>query len=133
MPTSNDVSGYHPKSALILAGRSRGTPRIANNLVKRCCDFATVEEVELINEEFTVAVLDRLNIKEDGLNDMDNLIISTIRDKFDCGPVGLSTLAQAIGEDEDTVASVFEPYLIYLGYIARTPRGRILTEKIKGV
>lgn len=120
------------ETARIIAGRSRGTPRIANKIVKRCCDFATVDNIETIDKAYVLTILDRLCISEDGLDDMDNLIITTIRDKFNSGPVGLSTLASAIGEDEDTLAFVYEPYLIYLGYIMRTPKGRILTEKIKG-
>jgi len=110
-----------------ISGRSRGTPRIANALLRRVRDFAQVKGDGTINLEITRYALDALNIDKHGLDAMDNRILRTIIEKFSGGPVGLNTIATAVGEDPGTIEEVYEPFLIKEGYIKRTPRGREAT------
>ncbi len=115
-------------AALEIAGRSRGTPRIANALLRRVRDFAQVKGNGRIDTKITQVALTALNIDQYGLDEIDNKILLTIIDKFRGGPVGLTTIATAIGEDSGTVEEVYEPFLIMEGFIKRTPRGRMVTE-----
>ena len=115
-------------AALEIAGRSRGTPRIANALLRRVRDFAHVKGDGRIDTKITKVALTALNIDQYGLDEIDNKILLTIIDKFRGGPVGLTTIATAIGEDAGTVEEVYEPFLIMVGFIKRTPRGRMVTE-----
>ena len=116
------------KAATEIASRSRGTPRIANSLLRRIRDFAQVKGDGSIHLDIVEYSLKALDIDAHGLDEMDNRILSTIIDKFKGGPVGLSTIATAIGEDAGTIEEVYEPFLIKEGYIKRTPRGREATE-----
>lgn len=116
------------KAAAEIAGRSRGTPRIANALLRRVRDFAQVKGTGRIDMEIAQYALEALNIDRYGLDEIDNRILLTIIDKFKGGPVGISTIATAIGEDAGTVEEVYEPFLIKEGFIKRTPRGREVTE-----
>ena len=116
-----------PSGAGEIASRSRGTPRIANRFLKRVRDFAQVKGNGRITTEITRFALSALNIDQYGLDEIDNKILLTIIDKFRGGPVGLSTIATAIGEDMGTVEEVYEPFLIMEGFIKRTPRGRVAT------
>ena len=111
-----------------IARRSRGTPRIANALLRRVRDFAQVKGTGRIDTHITKIALTALNIDSYGLDQTDNKILLTIIDKFNGGPVGITTIATAIGEDDGTVEEVYEPYLIMEGFIKRTPRGRMATE-----
>ncbi|HDZ41008.1 MAG TPA: Holliday junction branch migration DNA helicase RuvB [Bacteroidetes bacterium] len=111
-----------------IASRSRGTPRIANALLRRVRDFAQVKGDGNIDLDITKFSLEALNIDSHGLDEMDNKILSVIIDKFSGGPVGLSTISTAVGEDSGTIEEVYEPFLIKEGYIKRTPRGREATE-----
>ncbi len=115
-------------AALEIAGRSRGTPRIANALLRRVRDFAQVKGNGKIDTKITKIALTALNIDKYGLDEIDNKILLTIIDKFKGGPVGITTIATAIGEDAGTVEEVYEPFLIMEGFIKRTPRGRMVTE-----
>lgn len=115
-------------AAAEIAGRSRGTPRIANALLRRVRDFAQVKGSGRINLDIAQYALSALNIDQYGLDEIDNKILLTIIDKFKGGPVGVSTIATAIGEDSGTVEEVYEPFLIMEGFIKRTPRGRMATE-----
>ncbi len=115
--------------ALEIARRSRGTPRIANALLRRVRDFAQVKGDGTINQEIAKYALTALNVDENGLDEMDNRILSTIIEKFKGGPVGLTTIATAVGEEAGTIEEVYEPFLIMEGYLQRTPRGREATEK----
>ncbi|MDA8858109.1 Holliday junction branch migration DNA helicase RuvB [Flavobacteriales bacterium] len=115
-------------AAIEIAGRSRGTPRIANALLRRVRDFAQIKGDGDIDKKITQYSLDALNVDEHGLDEMDNRILSTIIDKFRGGPVGLTTIATAVGEQADTIEEVYEPYLIQEGYLMRTPRGRQATD-----
>ena len=115
-------------AALEIARRSRGTPRIANALLRRVRDFAQVKGDGRIDTKITKIALTALNIDQYGLDEIDNKILLTIIDKFKGGPVGLTTIATAIGEDAGTVEEVYEPFLIMEGFIKRTPRGRMVTE-----
>jgi Holliday junction DNA helicase RuvB len=119
-----EVSG---DAAEEIAARSRGTPRIANALLRRIRDFAQVKNMKEISLEITKFGLEALNIDKKGLDDMDNKILSTIIDKFNGGPVGLGTIATAVSEDPGTIEEVYEPFLIKEGMIKRTPRGREAT------
>ncbi len=110
-----------------IASRSRGTPRIANALLRRVRDFAQVKGDGIIGMEITKFGLNALNIDQSGLDEMDNRILLTIIDKFQGGPVGLNTIATAVGEEAGTIEEVYEPFLIKEGYIKRTPRGREVT------
>ncbi len=116
------------EAAMEIARRSRGTPRIANALLRRVRDFAQVKGNGRIDTVITQLSLSALNIDQYGLDEIDNKILLTIIDKFKGGPVGVSTIATAIGEDAGTVEEVYEPYLIMEGFIKRTPRGRMATE-----
>lgn len=111
-----------------LARRSRGTPRLANRLLKRVRDFAQVQYDGIITERVAQKALDMLDVDKCGLDRVDRHILVTIIEKFSGGPVGLETLAAAIGEDSGTIEDVYEPYLIKNGFINRTPRGRVVTE-----
>jgi len=111
-----------------IAQRSRGTPRIANALLRRVRDFAQVKGTGEIDMDITKFSLEALNIDKHGLDEMDNKILRTIIEKFSGGPVGLSTIATAVGEEAGTIEEVYEPFLITEGYIKRTPRGRETTE-----
>lgn len=115
-------------AALEIARRSRGTPRIANALLRRVRDFAQVKGNGNIDMDITRYSLQALNIDQHGLDEMDNRILKTIVDKFGGGPVGLNTIATAIGEERGTIEEVYEPFLIKEGYLKRTPRGREATE-----
>lgn len=112
-----------------IARRSRGTPRIANGLLRRVRDFAQIKGDGRIDIEISRYALSALNIDEHGLDEMDNKILSTIIDKFNGGPVGLTTIATAVGEDAGSIEEVYEPYLIQEGYLKRTSRGREVTKK----
>ena len=116
------------KAAAEIAGRSRGTPRIANALLRRVRDFAQVKGNGRIDLNISHLALEALNIDAYGLDEIDNKILSTIIDKFNGGPVGITTIATAIGEDQGTVEEVYEPFLIMEGFIKRTPRGREATD-----
>ena len=117
-----------PQGALEIASRSRGTPRLANRLLKRVRDFAQVKYDGKITAEIAVFALDLLEVDRYGLDQTERLILNTMIEKFTGGPVGLDTLAAAIGEDAGTIEDVYEPYLIKRGFINRTPRGRVVTE-----
>ena len=117
------------EAAAEIAGRSRGTPRIANALLRRVRDFAQVRGNGRIDLRIARFALEALNIDKHGLDEIDNRILLTIIDKFKGGPVGISTIATAIGEDAGTVEEVYEPFLIKEGFIKRTPRGREVTEQ----
>lgn len=115
-------------AAFEIARRSRGTPRIANLLLRRVRDFAQIKGDGTITYEITQIALAALNVDKHGLDEMDNKILSTIVDKFKGGPVGISTIATAVGEDRGTLEEVYEPFLIQEGYLMRTPRGREVTD-----
>ena len=115
-------------AAYEIARRSRGTPRIANNLLRRTRDFAEVKGNGTITLEIAKIALNALNVDENGLDEMDNKILLTIIEKFKGGPVGLSTIATACGEESETIEEVYEPFLIQEGYMKRTSRGRMATE-----
>ncbi len=117
-----------PAAVREIARRSRGTPRIANRLLRRVRDFAQVKGSGKIDLEIARYALDALGIDARGLDEMDNKILTTIITKFGGGPVGLNTIATAVGEDPGTIEDVYEPYLIMQGFIQRTPRGRVATE-----
>jgi Holliday junction DNA helicase RuvB len=110
-----------------IAGRSRGTPRIANRLLRRVRDWAQVRGDGRISAEAARSALELFEVDERGLDKLDLAILRTIAEKFHGGPVGLSTLAAAVGEEQDTVEDVYEPYLMQLGFLKRTPRGRVVT------
>ncbi|HBT81737.1 Holliday junction DNA helicase RuvB [Candidatus Giovannonibacteria bacterium RIFCSPHIGHO2_01_FULL_48_47] len=112
-----------------IAKRSRFTPRVANRLLKRARDFAQVEKAALLNKDFAVRALELLEIDLAGLENTDRMILETIISKFGGGPVGLSTLAAATSEEKETIEEVYEPYLMQLGFIERTPRGRVATRR----
>lgn len=120
--------GITSQAALEIASRSRGTPRIANALLRRVRDFAMVKGSGQIDRNITRYALEALNIDKYGLDEMDNKILLTIIEKFKGGPVGLTTIATAVGEDAGTLEEVYEPFLIKEGFIKRTPRGREVTE-----
>lgn len=117
------------EAAIEIAGRSRGTPRIANALLRRVRDFAQIKGNGTIDIEIARYALKALNVDAHGLDEMDNKILTTIIDKFKGGPVGLSTLATAVSDSGETIEEVYEPFLIQEGFIIRTPRGREVTEK----
>ncbi|MCY4778997.1 Holliday junction branch migration DNA helicase RuvB [Sphingobacterium sp. UT-1RO-CII-1] len=116
------------EGAYEIARRSRGTPRIANALLRRTRDFAQIKGDGTIDRAIAQYALNALNVDENGLDEMDNRILLTIIDKFKGGPVGLKTIATAVGEDEGTIEEVYEPFLIQEGYLMRTARGRECTE-----
>lgn len=115
------------QAAFEIASRSRGTPRIANALLRRVRDFAQIKGDGTIDVKIVQHSLDALNVDKHGLDEMDNKILRTIIDKFEGGPVGLTTIATAVGEQAGTIEEVYEPYLIQEGYLSRTPRGRKAT------
>lgn len=115
-------------AALELAKRSRGTPRIANRLLRRVRDFAEVDSDGTINYDLTLEALNRLDVDELGLDEMDKRILTLMIEKFNGGPVGVNTLAVAVGETSDTIEEVYEPFLIQQGLINRTARGRVVTD-----
>jgi Holliday junction DNA helicase RuvB len=117
------------EGAFEIARRSRGTPRIANNLLRRTRDFAQVKGDGRITIAIAEMALTALDVDQDGLDEMDNRILMTIIEKFKGGPVGLSTIATAVGEEAETIEEVYEPFLIQEGYLKRTARGREATEK----
>ncbi|MDQ3698198.1 MAG: Holliday junction branch migration DNA helicase RuvB [Gemmatimonadota bacterium] len=116
-----------PEGATEIARRSRGTPRVANRLLRRVRDYAEVKAGGRITKEVADAALAMLDVDQFGLDDMDARVLKTIIEKFDGGPVGLGTLAAAIGEDAGTIEEVYEPYLVQQGFLQRTPRGRMAT------
>ena len=113
----------------VIAARSRGTPRIANRLLKRTRDYALVKADNRIDGNVARAALDQLSVDQLGLDQSDHRLLSCIVDKFDGGPVGLETLAASINEDADTIMDVLEPYMMQLGFLERTPRGRVATRR----
>ena len=115
------------KGAMEVASRSRGTPRIANRLLKRVRDFAQIKNNGVVTDEIADLALNSLEIDHLGLDNIDNKMLETIIKKFAGGPVGVETLASAIGEDIDTIEDVYEPYLMQIGFLNRTPRGRVAT------
>ena len=116
-----------PEAALVLAQRSRGTPRIANRVLRRCRDVADVRGKGVIDLETAEQTLSMLRVDENGLDEMDRRILECVVRKFDGGPVGLGTIGSAIGEEQETIEEVYEPYLIQRGFLKRTPRGRMAT------
>jgi holliday junction DNA helicase RuvB len=119
-----DEAGAHE-----LAARSRGTPRIANRLLRRVRDFAQVHEAPVVTREIALGALELLEIDAAGFDKMDRAILGSIIDKFDGGPVGVESLAAAVGEESDTIEEVYEPYLLQEGFLARTSRGRVATQR----
>lgn len=117
------------EASLELARRARGTPRIANRLLKRCRDFADMETSGVITLALVEKSLDKMRIDLEGLDKMDRLILEAIIEKFGGGPVGLSTLAASVSEEKDTIEDVYEPFLLLKGFLQRTPRGRMATER----
>jgi holliday junction DNA helicase RuvB len=115
------------KGSYEIALRSRGTPRIANRLLKRVRDYALVLADGNVTEEIAKIALNKLEVDELGLDEVDRKMLETIILKYAGGPVGLDTLAATIGEETDTIEDVYEPYLLQIGFIARTPRGRTVT------
>lgn len=118
-----------PDAALEIARRSRGTPRIANRLLRRTRDFAQIKGDGVITMDIAQLTLTALEVDEAGLDDMDNKILLTIIDKFKGGPVGLNSISASVGEESDTIEEVYEPYLIMEGFLKRTARGRMATER----
>ena len=112
-----------------LASRSRGTPRIANRLFRRVRDFALVYNDGIINEDILSSSLDKLKVDKTGLDDTDHNLLMAIIEKFNGGPVGLEALASSIGEEASTIEDVYEPFLLQQGYLKRTSRGRVVTDK----
>ncbi len=120
------------KGAMELAGRSRGTPRVANRILRRTRDYAQVKADGVITEEVAKKSLEKLGIDDVGLDNMDRLILSTLVEKFEGGPVGINSLSVAIGEDAHTIEDVYEPFLIKEGFIQRTSRGRMAQDRTFG-
>ncbi len=119
-----DAAGAHT-----IASRSRGTPRVANRLLKRVRDFAQVRETGVIDDRVAIAALEMMEVDDGGLDRSDRTLLDVVATKFGGGPVGLSTLAIAVGEEADTIEDVLEPYLLQQGFLKRTPRGRVLTAR----
>lgn len=117
------------EGAFEIARRSRGTPRVANRILRRVRDYAEVEADGVITREVSMAALDMLDVDEKGLDKMDRNILLTIIEKFNGGPIGLDTLSTAVCEEKDTLEDVYEPFLIQRGYVKRTPRGRVATNR----
>jgi Holliday junction DNA helicase RuvB len=115
------------QGALIIAKSSRGTPRVANRLLKRARDFAQIKANNIINDTVALQALEMLEVDALGLDEADRLLLRTMVEKFDGGPVGLDTLAAAISEEAETIEDVYEPYLMQIGFLQRTPRGRVIT------
>jgi Holliday junction DNA helicase RuvB len=118
-----------PEGAVEIALRSRGTPRVANRLLRRARDFAQVRAQGVITRDVAMDALGRLEIDHLGLDETDRRVLHTIIEKFEGGPVGLSTIAASISEETDAIMDVYEPYLLQLGFLVRTPRGRMATRK----
>ena len=116
------------EAAIEISGRSRGTPRIANSLLRRIRDFAQIKGDGSVDISITKSSLKALNVDVNGLDEMDNKILTTIIDKFAGGPIGITTLSTAVSENSETIEEVYEPFLIQQGFIMRTPRGREVTE-----
>lgn len=116
-----------PEGAREIAARSRGTPRVANRLLKRVRDFAQIKADGVITQEVAREALDLLEVDSVGLDEVDRKILRTIIEKYNGGPVGLDTLAASTGEESTTIEDVYEPFLLQMGFIARTPRGRVVT------
>jgi len=110
-----------------IARRSRGTPRVANRLLKRVRDYAQVKADGIITQSVAIEALSKLNVDGIGLDELDRRVLSSIIDKFNGGPVGLDTIAASISEEADTIMDIYEPYLLQLGFLDRTPRGRLAT------
>jgi len=123
------ILGFHlsEEAGLEIARRSRGTPRLANRLLRRVADFAEIENLSEIDRKVADVALTRQGIDAAGLDRVDRKIIQIMRDQYEGGPVGIETLAVTLNEDRDTLEDVYEPYLVYRGFISRTPRGRTLT------
>ncbi len=117
----------NPEGAIEIAGRSRGTPRVANRLLKRVRDYAEVKGDGTVSLELAIYALDQLGVDKNGLDEMDRRILKVIFEKYEGGPVGIETLSAALGEESETLEEVYEPFLIQEGFIQKTPRGRILT------
>jgi Holliday junction DNA helicase RuvB len=117
------------EGALEIAKRARGPPRIANRLLRRVRDFAEVKADGVITQPVASRALDMLEVDDQGLDKMDRFIMHTIIEKFDGGPIGLSSLCAAVGEEKGTIEDVYEPFLIQSGYIKRTPQGRVATRR----
>jgi len=115
-----------------IARRSRGTPRVANRLLRRVRDYAQVRAEGVITPEVAREALARLNVDEMGLDEVDHKVLRTIIEKFDGGPVGIETIAASISEEADTIMDVYEPYLMQVGFLQRTPRGRVATRHAYG-
>jgi Holliday junction DNA helicase RuvB len=126
---TSDILGFRlsDEASLEIARRSRGTPRLANRLLRRVADFAEIENLSEIDRKVADVALTRQGIDSAGLDRVDRKIIQIMRDQYEGGPVGIETLAVTLNEDRDTLEDVYEPYLVYRGFISRTPRGRMLT------
>ncbi len=119
----------HQEAAVTIAARSRGTPRIANRLLRRVRDFAQIRGSGRIDQEITLLAFRELEVDQFGFDEVDRKILSTIIDKFNGGPVGISTIAVALQQEQDTLEDVYEPFLIQAGFLQITSRGRIATAK----
>lgn len=117
------------EGAIEIARRARGTPRVAHRLLKRVRDYAQVKGKGLIDREIAREALEMLGVDEEGLDELDRLILKTIIEKFSGGPVGLETLAASLSEEKDTISEVYEPFLLKKGFLQRTPQGRVATER----
>jgi Holliday junction DNA helicase RuvB len=128
---SATILGYaiEPAAAFELALRSRGTPRIANRLLRRIRDYAQVSKSHVISKEIAQIGLSSLGINSQGLDELDQRMLSIIREQFKGGPVGIDTIAAVMGEERGTIEDIIEPFLIQNGHLIRTPRGRVLPEK----
>ncbi len=120
-----------PEAAIEIARRARGTPRVANRLLKRVRDYAQVKGNGTVDLELAIYALDQLGVDKNGLDEMDRRILKIIAEKYDGGPVGIETLSSALGEEAETLEEVYEPFLIQEGFIQKTPRGRMLTSFAK--
>jgi Holliday junction DNA helicase RuvB len=123
--------GLDEDGSLEISRRSRGTPRVTNRLLRRVRDFVQVEGGDTITGPAAASALERLEVDQFGLDELDRKILGTIIDKFDGGPVGLSTLAASVGEDSGTIEEIYEPYLMQIGFLDRTPRGRRATRRAR--
>jgi Holliday junction DNA helicase RuvB len=124
LKVDTDNAGAHE-----IARRARGTPRVANRLLRRVRDYAQVRANGVITRDIANEALQLLDVDQYGLDDMDARILKTIIEKFDGGPVGISTIAAAVGEDQGTIEEVYEPFLVQNGFLQRTPRGRVATQQ----
>jgi len=120
-----------PSALLHIAGRSRKTPRVANRLLRRVRDFGVVKKYPVMDLQEATAALDQLHIDSLGLDKIDRQLLSIIHEQFNGGPTGLETLAAATGEEAETIEDVLEPYLLRIGFLERTPRGRVITDKAR--